>query len=73
MTLSPSFKAKGVDLLICDTAGRLHNKKNLMNELEKIRRVYRGTADAVCRVLLVLDGQLQNAIAQAKASEILQG
>jgi fused signal recognition particle receptor len=56
-------------LLICDTAGRLHNKKNLMNELEKIRRVIsRELPDAVCRVLLVLDATTgQNAIAQAKA------
>ena len=53
-----SFKAKGCDLLICDTAGRLHNKKNLMNELEKIRRVIsRELPDAVCRVLLVLDAR----------------
>jgi fused signal recognition particle receptor len=64
-----SFKAKGCDLLICDTAGRLHNKKNLMNELEKIRRVIsRELPDAVCRVLLVLDATTgQNAIAQEKA------
>ncbi len=64
-----SFKAKGCDLLICDTAGRLHNKKNLMLELEKIRRVIsRELPDAVCRVLLVLDATTgQNAIAQAKA------
>ncbi len=64
-----SFKAKGCDLLICDTAGRLHNKKNLMNELEKIRRVIsRELPDAACRVLLVLDATTgQNAIAQAKA------
>lgn len=64
-----SFKAKGYDLLICDTAGRLHNKKNLMNELEKIRRVIsRELPDAACRVLLVLDATTgQNAIAQAKA------
>jgi len=64
-----SFKAKGCDLLICDTAGRLHNKKNLMNELEKIRRVIaRELPDAPCRVLLVLDATTgQNAIAQARA------
>ena len=64
-----SFKAKDCDLLICDTAGRLHNKKNLMNELEKIRRVIaRELPDAPCRVLLVLDATTgQNAIAQAKA------
>lgn len=64
-----SFKAKGCDLLICDTAGRLHNKKNLMHELEKIRRVIsKELPDATCRVLLVLDATTgQNAIAQAKA------
>ncbi|MBO6061227.1 MAG: signal recognition particle-docking protein FtsY, partial [Clostridia bacterium] len=57
------------DLLICDTAGRLHNKKNLMNELAKIRRVIdRELPDAHVEVLLVLDATTgQNAIAQAKA------
>ncbi|MDL2217268.1 signal recognition particle-docking protein FtsY [Christensenellaceae bacterium OttesenSCG-928-M15] len=64
-----SFKSKGCDILICDTAGRLHNKKNLMHELEKIRRVIdRELPDATCRVLLVLDATTgQNAIIQAKA------
>lgn len=64
-----AFKARGCDVLICDTAGRLHNKKNLMNELEKIRRVIgKELPDAPCRVLLVLDATTgQNAIAQAKA------
>lgn len=64
-----AFKARGCDVLICDTAGRLHNKKNLMNELEKIRRVIgKELPDASCRVLLVLDATTgQNAIAQAKA------
>ena len=63
-----SFKAKGCDLLLCDTAGRLHNKKNLMNELEKIRRVIaRELPDATTEVLLVLDATTgQNAIAQAR-------
>ncbi|MDL2257724.1 signal recognition particle-docking protein FtsY [Eubacteriales bacterium OttesenSCG-928-K08] len=63
-----SAKAKGNDMLICDTAGRLHNKKNLMNELEKIRRVIaREMPDASCRVLLVLDATTgQNAIVQAR-------
>ncbi len=64
-----SFNAKGCDMLISDTAGRLHNKKNLMSELEKMRRVIaRELPDAQCRVLLVLDATTgQNAIQQAKA------
>ncbi|MEG1547891.1 MAG: signal recognition particle-docking protein FtsY [Clostridia bacterium] len=64
-----SFKAKGLDVLLCDTAGRLHNKKNLMNELEKIRRVIdRELPECSVEVLLVLDATTgQNAIAQAKA------
>ena len=63
-----SYKAKGRNLLICDTAGRLHNKKNLMNELEKIRRVIdRELPNVPCEVLLVLDATTgQNAIAQAR-------
>ncbi|MBO4848456.1 MAG: signal recognition particle-docking protein FtsY [Clostridia bacterium] len=64
-----SYKAKKNDLLICDTAGRLHNKKNLMNELAKMRRVIdRELPEAHVEVLLVLDATTgQNAIAQAKA------
>lgn len=64
-----SFKAKKCNLLICDTAGRLHNKVNLMNELSKMRRVIsRELPDAPVEVLLVLDATTgQNAIAQAKA------
>ena len=63
-----SYKAKKRDYLICDTAGRLHNKKNLMDELAKIRRVIaRELPDVPCEVLLVLDATTgQNAIAQAK-------
>lgn len=63
-----SAKAKGTDILICDTAGRLHNKKNLMNELGKIGRVLeREYPMAQKETLLVLDGTTgQNAIAQAK-------
>lgn len=63
-----SFKAKGCDLLLCDTAGRLHNKKNLMSELEKIRRVIGREFPGVhTEVLLVLDATTgQNAIAQAR-------
>jgi fused signal recognition particle receptor len=61
-------KARGMDVLIVDTAGRLHNKKNLMAELEKISRVIeREGAGFEKEVLLVLDATTgQNAIAQAK-------
>ncbi len=64
-----SFRAKNCDILLCDTAGRLHNKKNLMNELEKIRRVIdKELPDADVEVLLVMDATTgQNAIAQARA------
>ena len=64
-----SYKSKGCDLLIVDTAGRLHNKKNLMNELSKIRKVIdRELPGVPCEVLLVLDATTgQNATAQAKA------
>ncbi len=63
-----SYKAKDYELLICDTAGRLHNKTNLMNELAKIRRVIaRELPDIPCEVLLVLDATTgQNAVFQAK-------
>ena len=61
-------KSRGVDLLICDTAGRLHNKKNLMDELGKINRVIdRELSGAHMQTLLVLDGTTgQNAVIQAK-------
>ena len=61
-------KNKGADVLVIDTAGRLHNKKNLMNELEKINRVIDRELPGVCREnLLVLDATTgQNAILQAK-------
>jgi len=61
-------KARGVDVLIADTAGRLHTKDNLMEELKKVRRVIgKLDADAPHEVLLVLDaGTGQNAISQAK-------
>jgi len=64
-----SFKAKGRDLLIIDTAGRLHNKKNLMAELEKMRRVIaRELPDVPVEALMVLDATTgQNGIAQARA------
>lgn len=65
--------ARGVDVLICDTAGRLHNKKNLMDELAKMSRVVDNRMPGVSRqTLLVLDATTgQNAVNQAKAfSEI---
>lgn len=63
-----SQRAKNTDVLIIDTAGRLHNKKNLMNELEKINRIIsREHPDATKETLLVLDATTgQNAIFQAK-------
>ncbi len=55
------------DLVICDTAGRLHNKENLMKELEKVRRVADKAPGEVTEVLLVLDATTgQNGLAQAK-------
>ncbi len=61
-------KARKADILICDTAGRLHNKKNLMEELKKINRILdREYADAHKETLVVLDGTTgQNALAQAR-------
>ena len=61
-------KARGSDIVICDTAGRLHNKKNLMEELSKIHRVIdRELPDADKEVLLVLDATTgQNAVNQAR-------
>ena len=61
-------KSRNADVLICDTAGRLHNKKNLMNELAKIRRVIeREFPEAYLETLIVLDGTTgQNALSQAK-------
>lgn len=61
-------KARKADVLLCDTAGRLHNKKNLMEELKKIDRVLdREYPDAFRETLVVLDGTTgQNALAQAK-------
>lgn len=63
-----SAKAKNVDILICDTAGRLHNKKNLMEELKKINRIIdREYPDAYRETFIVLDGTTgQNALVQAK-------
>jgi fused signal recognition particle receptor len=61
-------KARGADVLICDTAGRLQNKKNLMNELEKMNKVIdREYPDAARETLLVLDATTgKNAVSQAK-------
>ncbi len=61
-------KARNVDVLLCDTAGRLHNKKNLMEELKKINRVIeREYPEAYRETLVVLDGTTgQNALAQAR-------
>jgi fused signal recognition particle receptor len=63
-----SAKSKGADVIICDTAGRLHNKKNLMDELAKIDRVIgRELPGAAKETLLVLDATTgQNAVIQAK-------
>jgi fused signal recognition particle receptor len=61
-------KARGADIIICDTAGRLHNKKNLMSELSKINRIVAQQAEGCAReTLLVLDATTgQNAVNQAK-------
>ena len=61
-------KARNTDILICDTAGRLHNKKNLMEELKKINRIIdREYPDAYRETMIVLDGTTgQNALVQAK-------
>ena len=61
-------KSRNADIIICDTAGRLHNKKNLMDELNKISRVIeRELPDASKEILLVLDATTgQNAVNQAK-------
>jgi fused signal recognition particle receptor len=59
--------ARQVDLVLVDTAGRLHTKVNLMAELEKVRRVVERTPDALAEVLLVLDATTgQNGLAQAR-------
>ncbi len=60
--------SRGADLLIVDTAGRLHNRRELMDELGKVRRVLEKRAGAIDEVLLVLDATTgQNGIAQARA------
>lgn len=70
-----SAKTKGVDVIIIDTAGRLHNKTNLMNELNKISRIVaRELPDAAKEVLLVLDGTTgQNGLIQAKQFKEIAG
>ena len=68
-------KARGIDVLICDTAGRLHTKKNLMDELAKISRVIdRELPDSSRETLLVIDATTgQNGITQAKAFNAAAG
>ena len=70
-----SAKAKDVDVILIDTAGRLHNKQNLMNELNKISRIVnRELPDAAKEVLLVLDGTTgQNGLIQAKQFKEIAG
>ena len=70
-----SAKAKKSDVIIIDTAGRLHNKQNLMNELNKITRIVsRELPDAAKEVLLVLDGTTgQNGLIQAKQFKEIAG
>ena len=70
-----SAKAKDVDVILIDTAGRLHNKQNLMNELNKISRIVkRELPDAAEEVLLVLDGTTgQNGLIQAKQFKEIAG
>ena len=61
-------KARSCDVVLCDTAGRLHNKQNLMNELAKMRKIIdREVPDSVCETLLVLDATTgQNGLIQAR-------
>ena len=70
-----SAKARGSDVIIIDTAGRLHNKQNLMNELNKISRIVtRELPEAAREVLLVLDGTTgQNGLIQAKQFKEIAG
>ncbi len=68
-------RARGADLILIDTAGRLHNKQNLMNELNKISRIVERELPGVSReVLLVLDGTTgQNGLIQARAFQEIAG
>ena len=61
-------KARNADVVLCDTAGRLHNKQNLMNELAKLRKIIdRECPDSACETLLVLDATTgQNGLIQAR-------
>ena len=70
-----SARAKGVDVILVDTAGRLHNKQNLMNELNKISRIVeRELPESSKEVLLVLDGTTgQNGLIQAKQFKEIAG
>ena len=70
-----SARARGSDVIIVDTAGRLHNKQNLMNELNKISRIVgRELPEAAIEVLLVLDGTTgQNGLIQAKQFKEIAG
>ncbi len=68
-------RARGVDVVLCDTAGRLHNKANLMAELAKLRKIIgRELPDAALEVLLVLDATTgQNGLIQAKQFQEISG
>ena len=70
-----SAKAKNADVILVDTAGRLHNKQNLMNELNKISRIVERELPEACKeVLLVLDGTTgQNGLIQAKQFKEIAG
>ena len=68
-------KARGTDVVLCDTAGRLHNKQNLMNELAKLRKIIdRECPDSSCETLLVLDATTgQNGLIQARTFKEMAG
>ena len=68
-------KARNVDVVLCDTAGRLHNKQNLMNELAKLRKIIdREVPDAAKETLLVLDATTgQNVLIQARQCKVTAG
>ena len=68
-------KARGTDVVLCDTAGRLHNKQNLMNELAKLRKIIdRECPDSSCETLLVLDATTgQNGLIRARTFEETAG
>ena len=68
-------RARGVDVVLCDTAGRLHNKANLMAELAKLRKIIdREMPDAALEILLVLDATTgQNGLIQAKQFQEISG